>query len=263
MPVNLAHPDLCIVEPSGNSKSILAGQIDALHRMVSLPPIQGDCRLVLILGIDTITAFAANSMLKLLEEPPASLRFILVTDHPGRTLATIRSRASRLVFFPMRRREIEEALVVREGLARELAAVAAALSQGRPGLALRIAAGGVLQKRRELFEARLSLERLGLPGLSGACTRILATGGSYEEAVLLLLTFLRDRVVARHAPGRPELLVNSDATDLLSAGNATDPALDAEWESLMAALSESRHPFLPNAQAALEHALWDAAGGGA
>ncbi len=261
MQENMAHPDLCIVEPSGNSKSILAGQIDALHRMVGLPPIQGDCRLVLIFGIDTITAFAANSMLKLLEEPPSALRFILVTDNPGRTLATIRSRSSRLTFFPMKRAEIESALIGREGLARDVAAVAAALSQGRPGVALRIAAGGVLQKRRELFEARLSLERLGLPGLPGASARVLAAGGTYEESLLFLMTFLRDRVVFRHAPGRSEFLVNSDVPDLLGAGTASDGQLDEEWDALLLALAEARHPFLPNQQAAMECALWQSACG--
>jgi len=260
-PTTIGHPDLAILEPSGNSKSILAGQIDALHGIANLPPIQGSCRLVLVFGVDTITSFAANSMLKLLEEPPSYLRFILVTDHPGRVMATIRSRASRIPFFPLRRDEIETRLIESEGLGRDLAGVAAGFSQGRPGLALKVAHGPVLGKRRDLFDARLSLERLGLSGLPGACSRILAAGGSYEESVLLLLSLLRDRLVARHAPGKPELLVNADVRDMLESGRAEDALLDEEWESLLLAMESAKAPYLPNAQAALECALWRAAEG--
>lgn len=260
-PTTIGHPDLAILEPSGNSKSILAGQIDALHGIANLPPIQGTCRLVLVFGVDTITSFAANSMLKLLEEPPSYLRFILVTDHPGRVMTTIRSRASRIPFFPLRRAEIETRLIESEGLGRDLAAVAAGFSQGRPGLALRVAHGPVLGKRRDLFDARLSLERLGLSGLPGACSRILAAGGSYEESILLLLSLLRDRLVLRHAPGKPELLVNADVRDMLEGGRADDLVLDEEWAALLEAMESAKAPYLPNAQAALECALWRAAEG--
>jgi DNA polymerase III delta prime subunit len=260
-PTTIGHPDLAILEPSGNSKSILAGQIDALHGIANLPPIQGSCRLVLVFGVDTITSFAANSMLKLLEEPPSYLRFILVTDNPGRVMATIRSRASRIPFFPLKRADIESRLIASEGLGRDLAAVASGFSQGRPGLALRVAHGQVLGKRRDLFDARLSLERLGLPGLPGSCSRILAAGGSYEESILLLLSLLRDRLIARHAPGQPELLVNADVRDLLESGRADDSLLDEEWEALLLAMESAKAPYLPNAQAALECALWRAAEG--
>jgi DNA polymerase-3 subunit delta' len=41
---------------------------------------------------------AANAVLKILEEPPGKTHFLLVSHHPDRLLATIRSRCFRLAF---------------------------------------------------------------------------------------------------------------------------------------------------------------------
>ncbi len=49
-------------------------------------------RVVLILPADSMNISAANSLLKLLEEPPPDSVFVLVTAAPGRLPATIRSR---------------------------------------------------------------------------------------------------------------------------------------------------------------------------
>ena len=56
---------------------------------------------------------AANSLLKLLEEPPPYVRLILLTENPGELLPTIRSRCafSRLGAVPPK--EIAELLATR------------------------------------------------------------------------------------------------------------------------------------------------------
>lgn len=260
IPTVLGHPDLTILEPPGNSRSILVSQIHALHQMVALPPIQCEYRVVLIFGADTITSFAANSMLKLLEEPPSYLRFIMVTGHPNRVMRTIRSRSSRVPFYPMTRAALVDALVEKEGVRHSLAEVLAAFAEGRPGMALRAIGTSLLAKRRELFEARLLPERYGPAAVPAAAHRAAqASGGDLNDTARLLFSFLRDRLVARHAPDNPELLVNGDLQELLAAGSADDGELDEELDRILALYDALRHPFLPNAHAALELALWPSA----
>src|SRR6185369_6694120 len=45
---------------------------------------------------EAMNPFAANALLKTLEEPPARTLVLLVTSQPSRLLATLRSRCSRL-----------------------------------------------------------------------------------------------------------------------------------------------------------------------
>jgi hypothetical protein len=53
-------------------------------------------KVVLIIGADAMNRNAANAMLKVLEEPTARTRFILVSSYPYRLPATIHSRCIRL-----------------------------------------------------------------------------------------------------------------------------------------------------------------------
>lgn len=55
-------------------------------------------RVIVIHQADAMNAVTANALLKILEEPPATVYFILVTSHPRRLLPTIRSRTRQLAF---------------------------------------------------------------------------------------------------------------------------------------------------------------------
>jgi DNA polymerase-3 subunit delta' len=79
---------------------------------------------------------AANALLKILEEPPASSWFVLTTSEPGRVPATVRSRATSLYLPPLRDAEVSAFLVERLRVAEEAAAGAAHLAQGSIGRAL-------------------------------------------------------------------------------------------------------------------------------
>ncbi len=92
------HPDLSIVEPLEDSKNIVVDQIRALADFLSLRPHTAARKVVLIAPADAMNLHAANSLLKLLEEPPLGSILLLVTSHPARLPATIRSRCSHLLF---------------------------------------------------------------------------------------------------------------------------------------------------------------------
>lgn len=73
-------------------KSISVDQIRDVHRYLSLQS-PASARFVIIDPADALTQQAANSLLKILEEPPENTYFILVTEMFHKMLPTVRSRA--------------------------------------------------------------------------------------------------------------------------------------------------------------------------
>ncbi|WP_242926786.1 ATP-binding protein [Pontibacter vulgaris] len=63
-----------------------------LVKLVSLKAFEGDYKIVLIWLPELMHPFAANALLKLLEEPPAKTLFLLVSQSAEKLLATITSR---------------------------------------------------------------------------------------------------------------------------------------------------------------------------
>ena len=93
-----AHPDLAGVGRLEDARNITVDQIRALGEFMSLRPHTATRKVVIISPADAMNLNASNSLLKLLEEPPPGSMLLLVTSHPARLPATIRSRCTRLLF---------------------------------------------------------------------------------------------------------------------------------------------------------------------
>lgn len=89
---NGTHPDFIQVAPEGTSHSIKLEQIQQLGTKASFAPVLSKYKVCIIQDAQTMREEAQNSLLKLLEEPPAYWLFILVADAPELLLPTIRSR---------------------------------------------------------------------------------------------------------------------------------------------------------------------------
>lgn len=92
------HPDLSVIGLVEDAKSITIDQIRALGEFLSLRPHSAARKVVIISPAEAMNLNAANGLLKLLEEPPLGCMLFLVTSHPARLPATIRSRCSQLLF---------------------------------------------------------------------------------------------------------------------------------------------------------------------
>jgi DNA polymerase-3 subunit delta' len=87
------HPDVLIVPPDPPQLLIKLGQVRTVIGRAQYLPTEAPAKVFLI----TSSAFmkeAANSLLKLLEEPPPYVHLILLTENPGELLPTIRSRCA-------------------------------------------------------------------------------------------------------------------------------------------------------------------------
>jgi DNA polymerase III subunit delta' len=90
------HPDWLRVHPVDESKQIRIEQIRELGEELSLTSHQGGYKVGVISPADVLNRFAANALLKTLEEPPPRTVLILVVTQPSRLPATILSRCQRI-----------------------------------------------------------------------------------------------------------------------------------------------------------------------
>jgi DNA polymerase-3 subunit delta' len=92
----LQHPDLLWVRPLEESRQIRIEQVRELSAELALTSHAGGYKVAILTPADALNRFAANALLKTLEEPPARTLLILVATQPSRLPATILSRCQRL-----------------------------------------------------------------------------------------------------------------------------------------------------------------------
>jgi len=91
-----AHPDVIELAPPAGKERIGIDQVRDVIRQAQFAPVQGDRKVCLIAQSEALTPEAGNALLKVMEEPPRDLAFVLLAEHPSDLLPTIVSR-SRLV----------------------------------------------------------------------------------------------------------------------------------------------------------------------
>ncbi len=134
------HPDFFCVEPESSERGVVQNiridTIRALRSDLRFLPLEARRKIAVIDGADRLMESAANSLLKTLEEPPASTHFILVTPYPMRLLATIRSRCQHLAFSPLPEAPLADEIARRHSIPHDEALMIARLSGGSLGTAL-------------------------------------------------------------------------------------------------------------------------------
>lgn len=105
------HPDVYVIEPDG--ASIKKEQIEKLHKEFSYQAMETKRKIYIILAAETMTMYAANQLLKFLEEPDGIVTAILVSDRPQNVLPTLRSRCQRISFQDLPWQHIAEQAIAR------------------------------------------------------------------------------------------------------------------------------------------------------
>ncbi|MSO46123.1 MAG: DNA polymerase III subunit delta' [Acidobacteria bacterium] len=139
------HPDVLLVGP-GDTGSIKVEQVRGLIEQAAYRPFEGRRRVVIIDEADALVEAAQNALLKILEEPPPSSVFILVTSRPDVLLPTVLSRCPRLRFRHLSAADVAAALMAR-GWDEARAHAVAAMADGSVGQAMETAADERLDAR--------------------------------------------------------------------------------------------------------------------
>ena len=123
-----AHPDLMWVAPSG-AHELLVDDVKPVVSAAARTPFEASRRVFVVERADTMNDEAANRMLKTLEEPPAFVHVVLLTDRPSDVLETIASRCQAVRFDPLPAQQVAERLEG-EGIDPATAGACARLSLG-------------------------------------------------------------------------------------------------------------------------------------
>jgi DNA polymerase-3 subunit delta' len=90
------YPDCSFVQPTGDSKEIRIDQVRETSAALALSSHSGSRKLAILWPADRLNRFAANALLKTLEEPTRGTLLVLVAAELGRLPATVRSRCTRI-----------------------------------------------------------------------------------------------------------------------------------------------------------------------
>ena len=89
---------LSAIDADNKQASIFVTESEQIISKLSLKSVEGGYKIMIIWHAEKMNQQCANSLLKLLEEPPAGTIFILTTDAPEQILETIISRTQRIDF---------------------------------------------------------------------------------------------------------------------------------------------------------------------
>ena len=214
------HPDVVVIPPDPPQLLIKMGQVrNVIQRIYRLP---ADApRAVYIFTSTAFMKEAANSLLKILEEPPAYAHIFLLAENPGELLPTIRSRAGIFRLGALPPEQIEELLAERRtDWKPKQRALVARLAEGAIGQALGFDLEGYLASRQDALVILHNAMGVGDADF-GSLFRVTETyragAEGQQKTSTLLHTFsslLEDLLMLHSGTGR--LMRNIDLTSELT-----------------------------------------------
>lgn len=198
-----SDPGLRVVRRTPNEKTgrmrdeITIDNIRKLGEFFHLSAADGGRRVVVVDCADELNTQAANALLKMLEEPPASTTLLLLAHQPARLLPTIRSRCRTLALPVLDAPDLRAALH-QAGTDPEPSATQplAQLSGGSVGAALNLINNGGLDIYAEIISLLASMPNMSRPHARALADASAARGA---ETKLDLLIHLLDIALARLA----------------------------------------------------------------
>jgi len=222
------HPDVLVIPPDPPQLLIKLGQVRTMIREIYRMPAEAK-RAVYIFTSASFMKEAANSLLKVLEEPPAHANIVLLAENLGDLLPTIRSRGSifRLGAIPLD--QIETLLAERRMDWRPAQrSLVARLAQGAVGQALGFDLEAYVASRADaLLILRNALREPDYSALFRMTETYRAGAEGQEKTSKLLgamLSLLEDLLLLKS--GAPHLVRNIDLDKELSA---MAPQVNLEW----------------------------------
>jgi DNA polymerase III subunit delta' len=160
------HPDLTWVAPSGAAEMLVADIEEPVVLAAMRTPFESARRVFVIESVERMNDQSANRMLKTLEEPPAFVHLVLVSDHVADVLPTISSRCQHVRFDPVPAARIAGWLADDGAVEQQRAQACARLALGDARLARWLAGeeGGQLREQAEAFvRSAMSAETASRP----------------------------------------------------------------------------------------------------
>jgi DNA polymerase-3 subunit delta' len=208
-----SHPDVFFVEAQG--QYIRIDDIREMQEQAKCKPLEARRRVFIIDDADKMNVYAANALLKMLEEPSESNVLILITTRLYSLLPTIISRCQHVCFNPLRIETVAKFLVDRIGMDNQRALLLAGLSGGSLGHAMELNEDDVIAYRAELLQQLSLTNRNDLFSLISFASFLGQDKTEIKQGLNILSTFFRDALIFKETK-KEEMLVNQDNSSFIS-----------------------------------------------
>jgi DNA polymerase III subunit delta' len=193
-----SHLDFVTFPPDGPLRQISIQQIRLLKERAQFGPLRGRRRVFLIDRLDRANEQAANSLLKILEEPPPYLILMATAENVYDLLPTIRSRSLILPMSPLSRDEMEE-FVRDRGLKDPQRRMA--LAGGSPGLAVSLDLDAYEKRRAAMIALLLAASGLQPFASWARVSESLGRTEKLENHLNVLYSLLEDVMFLQNGSG--------------------------------------------------------------
>ena len=194
------HPNEFLVEPEGRDIHVDTIRDEVWHPASRTAPEPGR-KIFVIREADRLSPAAADTLLKVLEEPPADAMFLLLSARAHELPETVRSRCHVVTFTALSESFVVQVLTD-EGVDVTRAQLAARLTGGNLGRARRLAATEDGLAFRDAASGALELATGGPVGALAAADAVLAAAAAYKKGMQAQLD--EELAPFRDAKGRPE-----------------------------------------------------------
>lgn len=225
--------------------------VRALQEQVSVAPSEGWYRVVILDEVHMMTNEAFNALLKLLEEPPSHVVFILATTELQKVPATIQSRCSLVRFRQAKDDEVgrvladiaqAEGVTLSEAAAERIAAAAEGSFRDavkyfelivRNGKVDEAALENILGSQESVTQLLRSLAQVNLMAVSEQLVQLREQGVNFvslEQSLVKLLQQRLHRAIARHEATASIQRMASLLEHLVRRSSTTDPVEGISFE---------------------------------
>ena len=208
----------------GSGGRYLVGQVTAMRSEIFNTSLSAEGRAVLLYHVERMNEESANALLKVMEEPPEGVIFLLTADSLAGVLPTIRSRCISFAVAPVSPEDCARYCTA-QGVGAKDAALYSALFDGHIGTVLAAARD---EARREQVDRALALAKAAAARDSYAAAVLLAAYEKDKAGALALLADFRAVAAAglRDSPHSP--VEGETARKALGAADAAMQQISAQ-----------------------------------
>ena len=208
----------------GSGGRYLVGQVTAMRSEIFNTSLSAEGRAVLLYHVERMNEESANALLKVMEEPPEGMLFLLTADSLAGVLPTIRSRCISFAVAPVSPEDCARYCTA-QGVGAKDAALYSALFDGHIGTVLAAARD---EARREQVDRALALAKAAAARDSYAAAVLLAAYEKDKAGASALLADFRAVAAAglRDSPHSP--VEGETARKALGAADAAMQQISAQ-----------------------------------
>lgn len=190
-------PDIIYLKKAKNESSF---SIDDVREQIIgeayIKPRVANRKVFVIDSADDLNVASQNALLKVLEEPPSYVTFIICVTAKESLLQTVLSRSQVVTFFPLPEETVKDELL-NLGADKDSAEIFARLSQGSPGMARELFENpDKCEKIKKSINAFMSLSK-GAINVRETVEFLTEEKENISEILRYVLTFLRDCVMVK------------------------------------------------------------------